>query len=87
MDFLAEGESHSVVAGGICQQRHGLRRVEMPGEEAGGEQQLELLELLAVLRKPLEGFLLPEELPNCCGGMGEAWNEKGELLGEPPEMT
>ena len=55
----------------------------MPGEEAGGQQQLELLELLAVLREPLEGLLLPEELPNCCCGMGEVWNEKGELLGEP----
>ena len=58
----------------------------MPGEETCGEQQLQLLELLAVLGKPLEGLLLSEELPDCCCSVGEVWNEKKKVAGRVPGM-
>ena len=55
--------------------------VEMAGEQIGGEDCLQLCELLAVLRKPLEDLLFAEELSDGCCGVGKIWNEKGELLG------
>ena len=47
--FLAERESHAVLAGLVCQECHFLLRVEVLGQEIVRQNVLYLIELLLVL--------------------------------------